>query len=60
VLWPFIDVTKVVGVPGSETEDEEESEPPPHAYKPIAAKASRTIDPMLLLETLPTMIYPIN
>jgi hypothetical protein len=48
VLWPFEEVTKVVGVPGSE--DDEELESPPHACKPMAAKASNTIHPILLFE----------
>ena len=43
-LIPLAEFTKVVGVPGSDADEDEEDEPPPHANKPIAAKQVTPID----------------
>jgi hypothetical protein len=48
ILTPLAAVTNVVGVPGSDDEDD----PPPHAYRPIVAIAINPILAMLFFEIL--------
>jgi hypothetical protein len=48
ILSPLAAVTNVVGVPGSDDEDD----PPPHAYRPIVAIAINPILAMLFFEIL--------
>jgi hypothetical protein len=52
ILTPLAAVTNVVGVPGSEEEDEGELEFPPHAYRLAVVRVSSPIHTMLLFETL--------
>ena len=50
-LIPLAEFTKVVGVPGSEV-DEDEDEPPPHANKPAVTKDTAPIRTTRFLVTL--------